>query len=733
MSIRPVICAQGWTTRLWRAYRLPKILVYSLRNFNGNWGSQRAASSQTGTRTAEATTLGARYGSDLSASVNKRKRDDKISKELFLDVLGSTATKREAKSYLSRFRSEKPKTYQLTPQDARNPDVGVNLGNLYVPVRAIDQSPVFVQGQSKAQPVNDIPGSLHIALVKIRAPQSISDLTLRGVALTLVQLNRLGMSSVVVADYGNEDQNSDPDLRRLATEQANRVAAAIEYHDPHGTRRLDHVFEISGIAEGHHSSVKVQSGTHIASRNLLLTPLRKGKIPVVAPVAFASTSQALIHIPADEAILALTRDFAGLRSRVLPDAEPQAVAKDIKTMQKEISLDRVILLDPLGGIPSVENGHRSHVFINLEQEYEEIKSELSRSVPNDLDLPESGNQSPQKDTASRSFTSSNPISKFWDTQSSFGNEEGPAESAHSVAGHCIPPNRMVHLKNLGLLCDTLAILPPSSSGLLTTPEVAANSNHGSQHADPAPGVGTRRQRNPLIHNLLTDKPVFSSSLPSERVQQNPTTLAQQSTLVPATFIKRGMPVSIIPDPKSRPWKPPSTSNPSIRLSDPRIDLPRLIYLIEDSFNRKLDVSHYLARIENRIAGIIIAGEYEGGAILTWEPSPNNPSIMIPYLDKFAVLKRSQGAGGVADIVFKAMVRSCFPDGVCWRSRRDNPVNKWYFERARGTWKIPGSNWTMFWTTKGVQKAGEGKGVFRDYESVCRGVEPSWADNKGVVD
>lgn len=100
-----------------------------------------------------------------------------------------------------------------------------------MPVRAIDQSPVFVQGQSKAQSVNDISASLHIALVKIRVPQSISDSTLRGVALTLVQLNRLGMSSVVVVDYGNKDQNSDPHSRKLAVEQADRVAAATEYHD----------------------------------------------------------------------------------------------------------------------------------------------------------------------------------------------------------------------------------------------------------------------------------------------------------------------------------------------------------------------------------------------------------------------------------------------------------------------------------------------------------------------
>jgi amino-acid N-acetyltransferase len=199
-----------------------------------------------------------------------------------------------------------------------------------------------------------------------------------------------------------------------------------------------------------------------------------------------------------------------------------------------------------------------------------------------------------------------------------------------------------------------------------------------------------------------------------------------------------MPLTILPSPREAPWTADSGGMPCLTLNDPRIDLPRLVYLIEDSFNRKLDVPNYLKRVNSRIAGLIIAGEYEGGAILTWETppgirddgSPESVARMVPYLDKFAVLKRSQGAGGVADIVFNAMVRSCLPNGVCWRSRMDNPVNKWYFERSRGTWKLPGSNWAMFWTTPAVPEDAQ---RFRDYEAVCRSIQPNWADHKSVVD
>lgn len=651
---------------------------------------------------------------------------------MFLDVLGATATKREAKTYLSRFRSEKPEKPQPVPSEERKDDVGVNLGNLYVPIRAVDQSPVFEQGPRKAQYVDKIAGPLHTALVKIRDPQAIDDRTLRAVGLTLVQLSRLGMSSVVVVDSEKKMQNNDPSIRSSAIEQADRVAAAIDEHGGRGARRLDNVLITTDVNEGVRSSVKIRSGTHITNRNLILNPLRKGKIPVVVPVAFSSTTQAVVHVPADEAMLALTQDFAGLRPGVLLESDPQAAAEKVKSMQKEISLDRIIILDPLGGIPAIDKQDQCHIFINLEQEYDAIKAELSSLTAGKLEPNETETRSIPEEEPPSMLTSSNPISAFWEAQSSFAvNAESTKPGLSTISSH-VSGQAKVHLQNLELLRDTLAILPPSSSGLLTTPQKAANFDRSSQDSFSTPGVGTRRQRNALIHNLLTDKPDFSSSLPLKRTQQ-PISTPDQTTLInPATFFKRGMPISIMPDPRIHPWQPPSPSSPSISLSDPRLDLSRLIHLIEDSFNRELDIPHYLSRIENRIAGIIIAGEYEGGALLTWESPPSNPSIMVPYLDKFAVLKRSQGAGGVADIVFKAMVRTCFPDGVCWRSRRDNPVNKWYFERARGTWKIPDSNWTMFWTTEGVQ-AGEGKGVFGDYESVCRGVVPSWADNKGVID
>jgi amino-acid N-acetyltransferase len=390
-------------------------------------------------------------------------------------------------------------------------------------------------------------------------------------------------------------------------------------------------------------------------------------------------------------------------------------------------VDKIVVLDPLGGLPAINKADQSHIFVNLEQEYQNVRDEL-------LQLEEV-------------FINQQPDSY--------------SESAHLSTAETTKRVQQLeqHAKNLDLMKDCLTLLPPSSSALLTTPSEAASSALFSAatavSTASGPSVGTRAKRNPLIHNLLTDKPTVSSSLPSRRMTPTPEKEGPQASgitrFTPATFFKRGMPLTIIPDPKISPWTPPGPEGSSLRLeSDPRIDFPRLLHLIEDSFGRPLDVQHYLSRIKGRIAGIIVAGEYEGGAILTWEdPSPSPPASpsssssltttsrpLVPYLDKFAVLRRSQGSGGVADIVFNAMVRTCLPDGVVWRSRKNNPVNKWYFERSVGTWKLPGgSGWCMFWTGSDVDfgsVSGGGKSVeklerWNDFVRVCEGIEASWAD------
>ncbi|KIW66968.1 hypothetical protein PV04_06248 [Phialophora macrospora] len=590
---------------------------------------------------------------DKKSSFSERARQRLANREFFTSLLSSAATKRDAKAYISRLKSPAKITgeQKLTAQD---PHAQVEAGDLLGRTRASEASPVFTQfaNEQKGEQTIEEQELLHVALVKISNVATMADDLVKGIAQTLSSLSRLSIAPCVVVEEPPQD---DPQAsrQRLAL-AANRLVTAIDSLHESGARILDNVL-----------SLGPDGRPQVFLRKLLTRPLRRGRIPIILPIAYSAEQSRAVSISADEAAIALTKELAGVtvKSQV---GEQQGY--------RNISLDRIIVVDEIGPIPSTKAMDKKHVFINLEQEYSALQEELRSSTD---------------DAVSQK-----------------------------------------HASNLKMFKDALRLLPASSSALLTTPLEAANSARLAD--DGVSSVGTRRQKNPLIHNLLTDKPAYSSSLPAGRLGQDASALP----LITSTVVKRGMPVTILPNPEAQAWT--AISKPRLRLTDPRIDLDRLTYLIDDSFNRKLDVEAYLKRVNDRIAGVIIAGEYEGGAILTWETPPGcsdtDTDRLVPYLDKFAVLKRSQGAGGVADLLFNAMVRGCFPNGVCWRSRKDNPVNKWYFERSRGTWKIPGTNWTMFWTTPGIfVSEGNKSQTFLDYEGVCRTVKPTWADAKKIAD
>lgn len=599
------------------------------------------------------------------------------------------------------------------------------MGQFYAPA-AVEKAPRFIQYPER-QNKPDLRPQTHVALVKLRAPQTLSDDIIDGIGRTLSQLARLGLISVVVVDCNNANEQelptrkADQEWRNMEREQANRLIKAIDASGEIGSRLVDNVI---GISED--TVTGKEAKAHITFQELLMTPLRRGIIPIVSAVGYTEVTQTAVPVAAGDVVLALCRELAG--------HSENAKQGQTRNLRNEVSLDRLIILDPLGGIPTSTRPNGHHVFLNMEQEFEPAKQDLLQGLLSTHEP--SALQSKAIQTHATDIGASNPFSSF--VESEFNSPKPDIDTIQSSVQHISHTANWNHLRNLELVRLVLSMLPSSSSALLTTPEEAANS--GQDVPFQAARVGTRRQRNPLIHNLLTDKPSYSSSLPVSRLfsgSRNEPKLTTKSN-VPTTFAKHGMSVMLLPDPRISLWAPPVPGQPHLSLTDSRIDLPRLVHLIEDSFGRTLDVDDYLKRVNNRIAGIIICGEYEGGAILTWETPPGVPgdgspesrARMVPYLDKFAVLKRSQGSGGVADLIFKAMVRTCFPDGVVWRSRKNNPVNKWYFERSRGTWKLPEEGWTMFWTTPDLSMD---KQLFSDYEGVCRQIQPSWADNKAVLD
>ncbi|TGZ82834.1 N-acetylglutamate synthase [Ascodesmis nigricans] len=600
-----------------------------------------------------------RRGSGSRSSSPTRDNGELEDRDFYLSILGATSTKREAKAYLQRFTPNSSHLPALPKDVQGSAHIGLGRQNIQLPVpttkkptqvsqtyRAAEHhleptssfSPSIetqlaqtlatstsITPQESLTPPLDPSEQLHLALVKIRDVDSIDDETLRGIGRTFGRLQRLGLHPVIVIEQPNDEVN----WRAHAEDQAERVIGALEAYRGKA-RRVDEVFSIT-------ADKKIE----VTNPQLLLTPLQRGVIPVVVSVAVETSSQRITFADSYGIIESLTELFSS-KSTTSPSTSPTILP---------IHLDRLIFLDPLGGIPAPDRPVGSHVFVNLLQEFHTIHTDLLSSP------------------------------------------------------------HIHHLRSLKTLNHCLTLLPSTSSGVITTPTAAA-----SARIPRASTIGGRNTaRNPLIHNLLTDKPIFSSSLPTGTAPVTDTTL-----------VKLGMPLRIFPS--------------GTRLTDPAsgVEWDKLVALIEDSFNRKLDRDHYLNRVDENIAGVIVAGDYEGAAIVTWEyPGGKQPGNKgeggrerVCYLDKFAVAKRAQGAGGVADVVFKAMTAGVSPggifeeaEGIVWRSRRENPVNKWYFERAMGTYKFPGAGdmWTMFWTTQNPEIAQK---RLMDYVDICRAIEPS---------
>ena len=231
------------------------------------------------------------------------------------------------------------------------------------------------------------------------------------------------------------------------------------------------------------------------------------------------------------------------------------------------------------------------------------------------------------------------------------------------------------LKNLSLARTCLAYMAPTSSAIFV--------NHRSPSS--------------LIGNLITNKPAVSSSLPHALLQGN-----RSLTPHTPTLLRRGMDIRVVRTVQD-------------------IDHAKMTYLLEKSFGRKLDQDAFYRRLETHLDFVIVAGDYAGAAVVTTEPPQNldstgepspNPHLPITYLDKFAVLPSHQGDGTV-DFLWVALHDESYglghpfsvnPNGgkqghgegrdLVWRSRANNPVNKWYFERSTGY--LRAGEWVLFW-------------------------------------
>lgn len=616
--------------------------------------------------------------------------DAQDKKEFIMAILNSTATKREAKDYLRKYASG----------DRFNACIIV-LQDLFGP------------GSNKAFP-NDS---------DFCSGYGISSDLLTGFTSTVTKLKSLGINPIIIIDEKTDKKRSYHSAKLLDDNFArNNLNSCI---CPELLTKKNPL--IDKTSETINKSYRL-------SYPLYQTLLQENIIPIVQPIVYDENNSSM----------SLTRDLPNYVS-VLVDllSENSSFECAQNPKQKQLSIEKIFVLNKTGGIPSVDRNNFAHVFINLHQEYASIVKELNAKI-----------EALESDSTSNTDEA---LQKRIQMTLNKGNLENKLDTYKQ------------HLQNLDIMATGLQNLPLSATGVIASLESCC-SFEGEEYS---------AKKNPLLYNVLTDRSLISSSLPMFKKTQNDnegdtkwyemslTGDDKKNNVNPeecayfyTTVLKKGVDVKLFTEktltqhnsiglpPKY--WIRESITNAhnanasntggiakNFQLEKPqfKLDMHKFLKIINSSFNRELDLEHYLDRINGNIAMIIIVGDYEGIAILTYEPtSPNSSSDIeqFPYLDKFAVMPHLKGSLGISDVIFDIMFKK-FGHELLWRSRKDNVVNKWYFQRSCGSVDLAidfgngdvqrDNIFRLFYY--GDSKKFSNLKVLRKYAKYIRDIKPSW--------
>lgn len=539
-----------------------------------------------------------------SQAITASKRD------LILSILKSTTTKREAKLYLSRY----PCYIDDCEKDRLDILPGLQVEEISLPVKMnISHAASRRAKPTRIDAGEELKQQLRLVIIKIPNTGLLRN-DIKGIARTIQRLSVLGASPLVVIDETQHGETGTDSRNRSILQSSTAFQLAKRISRLEGS--LFHPG--STICSDIFTS---KSGRVTAEPNQLLVPLFQNIIPIIIPNVFITESSKICRLQGHESLAIISKCLS-----MHPD---------------QVSVEKIVIVDEFGGIPSIERDHASHVYINLKQEFSDITLELH-------------------------------------------------------IGHLDPMVRDRHLSNLANMRKVLQIVTSNknandTTGIVTSPKVMSSKDD---------------QVNSVIYNVLTDRPIISSSLPSNLIP-----LPQLST----SIIKLGYEVKIFGE--------DSTEFPFTmeRLFKERaIDEGKLTALIEDSFGKSLNAREYYKRIDSNLATVIVLGDYDGAAIVTWESVGSN---RIAYLDKFAIASRFQGLPSLADIIFKALL-ACHKRELIWRSRLTNPVNKWYFERSRGSFVVLQTPWRCFFYSSSKSSTLQ-RGNLERYSTIVRKIPSSF--------
>ncbi|KAG9016265.1 Amino-acid acetyltransferase, mitochondrial [Tulasnella sp. 427] len=587
--------------------------------------------------------------------------------DFILSILEASPSTRDAKNYLGTFGKQPPtnKTPSTTPnavpRHLRSPS-DKNPLNLPADVLAAAQKAPLLQGTAEPQPeaqktalalLDPIPR--RTALVKFQGP--FTDRALESICRGMVYLEKLGLVSVIVVE--NDDWHPGQDGERAkAREDVMRVAAALERQGAKARPILDPLVKLGpppAEAESEHDSL-----VHERRKELVLEDTSAKAEEVDVP-------------PTEVQAHADLEDLAAIRSALKAGEIPVVAPLALDSFHRMVRVDSndvvaALVRSMVKAGEALQQKKDSIAATNAHEDSTEIPE---RALPSDeVDLTPLRLMIINKEGGVPSYARQGLPHLLINLSS---------ELSHIVRtfNPSWTSSHPTSLANLSLSRTCLEYMPPSSSAIVVS------------HKSPRS----------LIGNLVTNKPAQSSSLPAYLLTNGAKAVLPHTP----TLIRKGLPMRVIQRDRMH-----------------EIDRDKMTRLLEASFRKTLKAEEFYERMDKVLDYVIVAGDYAGACIVTEEPIPNSSSssgrTSLSYLDKFAVHPSHQGDGTV-DFLWVALHDESFGCGLAhalnpnqggklglgrgrdlvWRSRTNNPANRWYFERSSGHVRLGESGqWTMFW-------------------------------------
>lgn len=572
-------------------------------------------------------------------------------------------------------------------------------------------------------PVSDALADSHTALVKVQGP--FTDRQLDSIAEGLVYLKRLGLVSVVVVDQddwpeisANIDRDGQLVVGRDELEDqrlgdwlaAHPAPSSLQPSTTKGKQKAKEACRSSTIGRKQERLRKrimaetLRLADSLNRKGAMARPFPQAVVKVDAHAAaqveaearqFQQSQMSGASAPG-EAVVAGSSSTSptvhygsGGEERLRP---PLVSDDDLASIRSALASNQIPVLAPYALFENQKDGTLETLCVRADDVMVALARDMVVAANRSLEQAENG------DDAASASSAADPLSELMDggvdmmpLRLMVINREGGIPS-HARGGdphlsinlaseyHQIKQSFVwdhthpTALRNLDAISDCLSYMPQTSSGVLVT----------------------HRSPRSLIANLITNKAAHSPSLP-HRLLAN-----KQDVRHTPTIIRPGLPIKVLQEFN-------------------KVDLGKLTALLEASFRRKLNQEGYYERLSKQLDFVIVTGDYQGAAIVTKEYAPDDDREAvepIAYLDKFAVLPSLQGSGtvdflwgalrdevqglGLLDALNDNGGRGGYGTGrdLVWKSRSNNPVNRWYYERSNGFVRIDtdakGTGWQLFW-------------------------------------